>query len=149
MERVNRRQEGPSLPSLRLEEKIWKDRSKGELNPEAFSSYARELAQTVRNEGKGRTNKQSQLRKFYDVIFNLNQKAQMMEGDERYWNAIKVQLHRQIALVHYAKGRDLVSKTFVAMMEELINSVENPDDLQVVVDFMETFMAFYRELRSD
>ena len=57
------------------------------------------------------------------------------------------QLHRQLALVHYAKGRELVSDSFVKMMDELIGAVEKKEDLQVITDFLEAFMAYYKECR--
>ena len=73
-----------------------------------------------------------------------------MEGSD--WNAILAQLHRQLALVHYAKGRDLVTESFVAMMDELIKAVSDVEeqgkkDLEVITNFLEAFMAFYKECR--
>ena len=65
------------------------------------------------------------------------------------WNAILAQLHRQLALVHYAKGRNLVTDSFVKMMDELIKAVNNREDLQIITDFLESFMAFYKEYRGN
>jgi len=132
---------------MALVEKIWKDKSKGKVNPMAFSELAQNLATNISEEGggpRGRQNKSSQLRKFYDVIFNLNQRAR---SEEANWDTILAKLHRQLALVHYAKGRKLVTDSFVSMMDELIKAVEKPEDLQVVTDFLETLMAFYKECR--
>jgi len=127
--------------------KIWKNKEKNELNPTAFSELAQSLAIKISNDGgglKGKLNKSSQLRKFYDTIFNLNQRVTVDN-----WNAILAQLHRQLALVHYAKGRKLVTDSFVRMMDELIKAVEKPSDLQVITNFLETFMAFYKECRPN
>lgn len=134
---------------MALVEQIWKDKSKNEVNPLAFSELAQKIAKKISDEGggkKGRQNKSSQLRKYYDVIFNLNQRAKV-EGAN--WNAILAQLHRQLALVHYAKGRNLVTDSFVKMMDELIKAVNNKEDLQIVTDFLESFMAFYKEYRGN
>lgn len=134
---------------MALVEKIWKDKAKGEVNPLAFSELAQKMALQISNDGggkKGKQNKSSQLRKYYDVIFNLNQRAKMVEDQ---WNALLAQLHRQLALVHYARGRNLVTDSFVSMMDELIKAVESPKDLQVVTDFLEAFMAYYKELRGN
>jgi CRISPR-associated protein Csm2 len=136
---------------MALVKQIWKDRAKGEVNPLAFSDLAQKMAQQIDQEGlnpRGRPekNKSTQLRKYYDVIFNLNQRARMAGAN---WNAILAQLHRQLALVHYAKGRKLVTDSFVSMMDELIRAINKPEDLQVVTDFLEAFMAFYKEYRGN
>ncbi len=135
--------------ALNLEKQIWKDKAKGEVNPLAFSELAQKLAHRISEEGggpRGRKNKSTQLRKYYDAIFNLNQRAKS-QIDETKWNAILAQLHRQLALVHYSKGRDLVTDSFVSMMDELIKAVNTWKDLQVITDFLEAFMAYYKECR--
>lgn len=135
-----------------LVREIWKDREKNILNPLAFSETARNWAVKINQEGGRSKNKQSQLRRFYDAIFNLNTQAQTLKDEalkDKAWNMIEVQLHRQIALIHYAKGRGLVTESFVSMMEELIKAVRNREDLKVITSFLEAFMAFYRELRRD
>ncbi len=136
---------------MALVERIWKDKARKEVNPLAFSELAQAIANKIHQEGLNRRgkpekNKSTQLRKYYDVIFNLNQRAKMAGGK---WNAIQAQLHRQLALVHYAKGRNLVTDSFVKMMDELIRAVENKQDLQVITDFLEAFMAFYKEYRGN
>ena len=136
---------------MALVEQIWKDKSKNEVNPLAFSELAQEIARKIHEEGLNRRgkpekNKSTQLRKYYDVVFNLNQRAKMTASN---WNAILAQLHRQLALVHYAKGRNLVTDSFVKMMDELIKAVNNREDLQIITDFLESFMAFYKEYRGN
>ncbi len=137
---------------MALVEKIWRNKDKGEINPRAFSEVAQEWAKKISDEGggeRGRQNKSSQLRKYYDVIFHLNQRAQLSTTN---WDAILAQLHRQLALVHYAKGRKLVTDSFVTMMDELIKAVsereeEGRKDLEIIANFLEAFMAFYKECR--
>ena len=135
-----------------LVREIWKDREKNIINPLAFSETARKLAEEIDREGGKSKNKLNQVRRFYDAIFNLNTQAQTLKDEtlkDKAWNMIEVQLHRQIALLHYAKGRGLVTESFVSMMEELIKAVRNREDLKVITSFLEAFMAFYRELRRD
>jgi len=55
-----------------------------------------------------------------------------------------VELNRELALVHYAKGKDKVTNKFVDMMKELITAVKNKDDLDVITRFLECFIAFYK-----
>ena len=130
-----------------LIEEIWKNKKANVVKPRAFSDVAQKKATKISEDGggpRGRKNQSSQLRKYYDVIFNLNQ---MSKVPGTSWNSILARLHRQVALVHYAKGRNLVTGEFVSMMDELIKSVERPEDLQVVTDFLEAFMAYYKECR--
>jgi len=136
---------------MNLVEQIWRDKKTNKVNPTAFSDLAQVLAKKIDQEGldkrgRPRNNKSTQIRKFYDVVFGLNQRAKVAGAN---WNAILAQLHRQLALVHYAKGRDLVTDSFVKMMDELIKAVEKKEDLQVVTDFLEAFMAFYKERRRN
>ncbi|WP_297446751.1 type III-A CRISPR-associated protein Csm2 [Desulfurobacterium sp.] len=137
--------------SLKLEKMIWKDKKSNIVNPEAFSKVSERLAYEISSEGGKNKNRPSQLRKFYDSILNLNQRAKTTQKDSKNWkitwNSILMQLHRQLALVHYAKGRGNVTDKFVRMMEELINSVNTPEDLDVITHFLEAFMAFYKEYR--
>ena len=164
---------------MALVEQIWKDKAKGEVNPLAFSALAQKLAQIwdiegrdfgkgkelekekyktlayqewlkVKNKGKDKKNKPAQIRKFYDVIFNLNNKAKQKirtNPEEELPIEILVQLHRQLALVHYAKGRDLVTKSFVEAMEELIKATVKVRDLETITNFLEAVMAYYKECR--
>lgn len=133
-----------------LVQEIWIDKGKGLVKPEAFSELAKSKAEEVFRHARGNTNNTSQLRKFYDTIFNLNQRAKTVpDENDSAWLSIMAQLHRQIAMVHYAKGRKLVSENFVNMLEELIKAVKTKKDLQVVTDFFEAFMAFYKELKPN
>jgi len=100
---------------------------------------------------KDKSNKPTQIRKFYNVIFDLHQRTKN-QTEETKWNEIIAQLHRQLALVHYARGRNLVTNSFVNMLEELIKAIDQtPEqgkkDLEVVTNFLEAFMAYYKECR--
>lgn len=132
-------------------EEIWKEGKGGKLNPLAFSEVAKNLAKDISEEGGKKKNRRSQLMKYYDAILKLNERAKIIKEEEKEkdkdkdkdFNTILVQLNRQLALVYYARGRDKVTDKFVKMMEELIKSVENKDDLEVITNFLECFIAFY------
>jgi len=127
---------------MELVKQIWKDKSKGELNPLAFSELAKKMAEKIAEEGKKtKTNKNSQIRKYYDSIFRLNERAKIPEAN---FNAILIELNRELALIYYAWGRKKVSKKFVDMMEELIKSVENEKHLNAITNFLECFIAYYK-----
>ncbi|NPA39138.1 MAG: type III-A CRISPR-associated protein Csm2 [Thermodesulfobacteria bacterium] len=122
-------------------EKIWINKEKGELNPLAFSELAQNLAKKISESGGRNKNKPSQIRKYYDTIFKLNERAKMVGAN---FNSILVELNRELALLYYALGREKVTEEFVKMMEELIKSVKNSEDLNVITQFLECFMAFYK-----
>lgn len=49
-----------------------------------------------------------------------------------------------IAKVVYAKGRKLVTDSFVKMMKDGINQIHDRKDIQVFTNFLESFMGFYK-----
>jgi len=156
--------EGRNLLSRQEKEELrkrFKNKQERELEEEKLQAKkTSEMAKKMRYEDwllerikwKEEKNKPTQIRKFYDAIFNLNQrqhKELIYKEDEsqEISRNILAQLHRQLALVHYAKGRKLITQSFVSMMDELIKAVNTPRDLQIITDFLEAFMAFYKECR--
>lgn len=120
---------------------LWKDPVEKKLDPTLFSTLAEEFARQINQESSRSTNKGTQLRKFFDEILRLNTLAQARDSD---WNLILPQVHMLIAKVAYARGRKLVSQSFVDHVREGIAQVENPEDLKVFCNHMEAFMGFYK-----
>ena len=120
---------------------LWKDPVKKILDPRLFSTEAEEFARQINQEADRSANKGTQLRKFFDEILRLNTLAQAKDAD---WNLILPQVHMIIAKVAYAKGRKLVSQSFVNHVREGIEQVETPEDLRVFSNHMEAFMGFYK-----
>lgn len=120
---------------------LWKDPVEKKLDPTLFSTQAEEFARQINRESTRSTNKGTQLRKFFDEILRLNTLAQARDAD---WNLILPQVHMLIAKVAYARGRKLVSQSFVDHVREGIAQVENPEDLKVFCNHMEAFMGFYK-----
>lgn len=125
-----------------LWKKLWKDEGKNLLNPEAFSKTAEEWASEVSKDGK--RNKTSQIRKFYDELFKLNQRARMQGSN---WDAILPHVHMLIAKAAYAKGRDLVTDSFVDGLKTMLSEIKTKEHLHAVTSFLEAFMAFYKQYR--
>ncbi len=126
--------------------RLWKDREKMQLDPRLFSDTAEEWAKKIAKEakeGKKEKNKNSQLRRYFDEIVRLNTAAQH-GGEENMKYKVLPQIHMIIAKVVYARGRDLVTDSFVNMMRDGINAIENKADLQVFKNFLESFMGFYK-----
>ena len=133
---------------------LWKDKKNEQLDPEFFSKEAERLAQKVGDEAKKDDrgnpvskskyrNKNSQVRRYFDEIVRLNDIAQQgTENDMQY--KVLPQVHMLIAKVVYAKGRKLVTDSFVKMMKDGINQIHDRKDIQVFTNFLESFMGFYK-----
>lgn len=116
------------------------------IRPELFSTVAEELAKGFSDENE-RTNKRTQIRKFYDEVVRLNALAKQSKDGEGAWDDILPYLNMLIAKATYAQGRKLVTEDFVEFMKKCIGQVSVPKDLDVFASFFEAFMAFYRKYR--
>jgi len=133
-------------PEINYEEikQYWK---KGkELNPALFSELANKWAQIISERGKKekrRKNKPSQLRKFYDEILRVYYDYKANNNFE----LAKVKLHKIIAFIYYADGRELITRGVTYLFENLIKDIENSEDFKIAVSFLEAFMGFYKYYR--
>jgi CRISPR-associated protein Csm2 len=119
---------------------LWKDKANKQLEPTLFSVTAEELAKKIGNEDRN-ANKSSQLRRYFDEIVRLSTQAKANGAD---MNMILPQVHMLVAKVAYAKGRKLVTDSFVEMMQSGISQINDKDDLLVFANFLESFIGFYK-----
>ncbi|WP_456386491.1 type III-A CRISPR-associated protein Csm2 [Desulfolithobacter sp.] len=119
---------------------LWKDKAKRQVDPALFSTIAEDKARSIGQEDR-RKNKSTQLRRFFDELVRINTRAQS-EGDD--WNLTLPMVHMMVAKTAYAQGRGLVTESFVKLMRDGITQVHDRDDLQVLTNFMEAFMGFYK-----
>jgi len=130
---------------------LWMDKEKRVVDPYLFSRTADELAKKIHEDGldhrgKEKKNSSSQLRRFFDEMTRLNIKAQ---NNVEPWELIMPQVHMMVAKVAYAKGRDLVTPSFVSLFGDTIrDQVKDKDDLQTFTSFFETFIGFYKSYRK-
>ncbi|OQX18729.1 MAG: type III-A CRISPR-associated protein Csm2 [Desulfobulbaceae bacterium A2] len=122
---------------------LWKDKENRKLEPTLFSETAEKLAEKIGAEGNN-VNKSTQLRRYYDEVVRLTTQAKASTAN---MDLILPQVHMLVAKVAYAKGRNLVTDSFVQMMKSGISQVENKEDLQVFANFLESFMGFYKMYR--
>lgn len=121
----------------------WK---KGEIpKPELFSELAQKWANSV-SSIRGRVNKSSQLRRYYDEILNIYNN---FKQDRANFELVKAKLHRIIAFIYYSHGRNLITQEVINLFEGLIRDVETPEDFEVVFNFLEAFMAYYKYFKRD
>jgi CRISPR-associated protein Csm2 len=122
---------------------LWKDKANRKLEPTLFSETAEKLAKEIGGEGNN-VNKSTQLRRYFDEVVRLTTQAKASGAD---MDLILPQVHMLVAKVAYAKGRNLVTDSFVQMMKSGISQVESKEDLQVFANFLESFMGFYKMYR--
>lgn len=130
---------------------LWKDKVNKVVEPALFSKTAEEQAKQLSNDGKDnhgkdKLNKSSQLRCFFDEVVRLNDMAKNRQNPVPM-ELVLPSLHMLIAKASYAQGRGLVSSSFVTLMRESINQVQDKNDLQIFTNFFEALMAFYKVYR--
>lgn len=127
--------------------KFWIDREKEEIDPTLFSITAEELASQFAKEcnesRQQKLNKRTQLRKFYDEVVRLDSAARSMETN---WHTILPMVHMLTAKAAYAKGRDLISDSFLSFIKGSVSQIQDKNDLRIFATFFEAVMGFYRQL---
>ena len=125
------------------------------VDAELFSNIAKKKAEEIAKNTK--SNKSTQLRKFYDEIVMWDQKLMMIsdkakqaEKFSEYLPFIKM-LNAKVA---YAEGRKssghgLVDQNFVALISDCLKQIDNPESMRTFKLFMEAFMGFYKQERRD
>ena len=118
-----------------------------ELQSQLFGDIAQNWAKKIekeKKESKDKLNKSSQIRRFYDVVLELNEKAQNKSSDEEYKKEVYpfvVMLNSKVA---YAKSRDLVSDSFVKMINQCVTkSSDSRKKMNNFKLFFEALIGFY------
>jgi CRISPR-associated protein Csm2 len=125
---------------------FWKDKEKTKIDPKLFSEEAEKFAKEIAEDNKisknGKSNKRTQIRKFYDEVIRLDMEAKTRPQE---WDNILPMLNMLTARAAYSKGRDeLISDNFLTFIRSSINNVSEPKDLSVFANFFEAFMGFYK-----
>jgi len=130
-----------------------------DISPELFANIAQKKAKAIAEEGGGRKNKSSQLRKFYDELNMWHDKVFRQEidnkataGQEANRQALREERYKELApfikmlcaKVTYAKGREHVSVDFEKLFTHVIRAINSPDTLKQAKLFIEAFMGFYK-----
>ncbi|MGD9972653.1 MAG: type III-A CRISPR-associated protein Csm2 [Desulfatirhabdiaceae bacterium] len=125
---------------------FWINREKEEVDPTLFSKTAEELATQLAEEcsqSRMKLNKRTQLRKFYDEVVRLDTAARSAETN---WRTILPLVHMLTAKAAYAKGRELISDSFLAFVKDSVAQIRDTKDLRIFATFFEAVMGFYRQL---
>ncbi len=108
---------------------------------------ARIIAEASKGKGKTKTNRSSQLRKFYDELVMWQEKIALQQGEvaqsQRY-RELAPYIKMLTAKVAYARGRDHVDPCFEKLFTHVIRQIDGPATLRHAKLFMEAFMGFYK-----
>lgn len=118
---------------------------KGKVPPELFEETARHAAEVVA-QGKREVNQASQIRRFYD---ELSMWEERVRQDARKFEDYLPFIKMLKAKVAYAEGRRHVDGAFVDMLEQMIDSIQKPEDLYLAKTFFEAFLGFYKFYKRD
>ncbi|OHE56619.1 MAG: type III-A CRISPR-associated protein Csm2 [Thermodesulfovibrio sp. RBG_19FT_COMBO_42_12] len=123
---------------------LWKDKSKKLIDPELFSAKAEALAKEIykeQQESRGKENKPTQIRKFYDEIIRFDT---MVKTNDKAFENILPYLKMLNAKAAYAMGRELVSKGFKDFISYSLGQIHTKEDFEVFADLFEAFMGYYK-----
>ena len=93
-----------------------------------------------------RTNKGTQLRRFYDELVLWYEKVG--SDDEAFKNYLPF-IYMMKSKVAYAKGRKNVNEEFQNFMKKLIDQITDRTTLKNAKLFMEAMMGFYKQYREN
>jgi CRISPR-associated protein Csm2 len=123
------------------------------IDPDLFAGIAQAKAKAIAEEGRGRKNKSTQLRKFYDELVMWHDKVWLARDENDKANAnvrqdeyVKLApfIKMLCAKIAYAKGREHVSEGFEKLFTHIIRAISGPDTLKQAKLFIEAFMGFYK-----
>jgi len=115
-----------------------------ENNIELFGDIAKNLAEEIEREGRGQVNKGTQIRKFYDSVLKLNQKAQNIRANEYKTKVYPFVVMLKSKAAH-AKARRLVSNKFVDMINNCVVQANTKEKMELFKLFFEAFLGFYKK----
>ena len=114
------------------------------LSKELFDKVADECAYKIKQNKK--SNKPSQLRRFYDELVLWDERASISE--EAFENALPF-IFMIKSKVAYAVGRRNVDKTFKKFMDNVIDQIDSIKTLKNAKLFMEAMLGFYKSYRPN
>lgn len=124
---------------LPMPEKIVLDYEKDE---QLFGETARKWANRLNTESSKITNKINQIRGFYDKVMELNEKTQNL-NDVEYKKEVYPFVIMLNSKVAYAKTRNLVSDSFVKMINNCVEEAKDVKKMNNFKLFFESLIGFY------
>ncbi|MEI6146587.1 MAG: type III-A CRISPR-associated protein Csm2 [Methylococcales bacterium] len=121
-----------------------------DISADLFDRIAKNTAICIAANTK--SNKPTQLRRFYDEIVMWEQKVTANAKDPQKFTEYLPFIRMINAKVAYAEGRKssghgLVDKNYVILINESLKQVDSPETIRIFKLFMEAFMGFYKQER--
>jgi len=116
----------------------------GELLNKTAKQYAEKI-------GAGRGGVQNtQIRKFFDQVLELNQKAKHTDDFQGEILPFVKMLNSKVAYASTRKGAggNIINKSFVEMMNNCINQIDSKKKLEVFKLFFEAVIGFHKSLEG-
>ena len=119
-------------------------------SPMLFSQYAKEAAEACSLAGE-KINKTTQIRRFYDELVFWRDKIFAGNDSQKWEERFKedlpyIQMLR--AKVAYARGRELVDKTFFEIFDRVVQQIETKEQFKRAKLFMEAFLGYKKNLEK-
>jgi len=116
---------------------------------ELFNETAKEWAEKIGADKKSGV-QNTQIRKFYDQVLDLNNKAKHNDDfDGEILPFIKM-MNSKVAYASTRKGAggNIVNKSFVDMMNSCINQINTKEQLSIFKLFFEAVIGFHKSLEG-
>ena len=115
---------------------------------ELLNKTAKKWAEDV-GAGKGGV-QNTQIRKFFDQVLSLNQKAKHTDDFEGEVLPFVKMLNSKVAYASTRKGAggNIINQSFVAMMNSCINQIDSKEKLEVFKLFFEAVIGFHKSLEG-
>jgi CRISPR-associated protein Csm2 len=115
--------------------------SLAEVSVDLFSDKADQCAKVIAANGGTRSNKPTQIRRFYDEVCMWHEKVG--QDQARFTECLPF-IKMIGAKVAYARGRDLVDESFMQYMENALKQVNDLKTFHTFKTFMEAFVGYYK-----
>lgn len=117
---------------------------------ELFNETAKKIADNIGTGNGGVQN--TQIRKFYDKVLELNDKAKHLDNDE-FSDEVLPFVKMLNSKVAYASQRNsgagkLINHAFVSMMNDCVKQVHSKKDLNAFKLFFEAVIGFHKSLEG-
>ncbi len=116
----------------------------GKVRPELFDTNAAAIAETFALAPK-EANSYTQLRRFYDEVVDLQERAE--ENPQIFAQLLPI-IRMLNAKAAYAKGRKKVDENFVRFVKTSIDQIKTVKDLHTFKTLFEAVMGFYKATRK-
>lgn len=142
-ESYNQKPANPPVLEHEEAKKSFKDFDKNKLITEVADKIAN-IFKEEKDKGNKTINQNTQIRKFYDELYNIKMKSEAANDKEKQFESLKPLVYMLASKAAYAKGRDKVGKNFYNFIKSNVLSIETLEDLNTFLLYFEAVLGYYR-----